>query len=287
MHTRPGLVIPLAHYHQFLVDNGLDVQIAAMLLDDAFRNDGVARAAQLAALRDQIRATPLDPSFLATVEARLDADFPATRMKFRSSTNAEDLEHHTGAGLYESAAGQVGDPIDTVAAAIREVWASVWNFRAFEERDYVSIVHLDVNMAVLVVPSFVDEDANGVAITANIYDPAPGGEDAFTINAQLGEASVVQPGTGITADSLVYYYFHNGQPATYYTRSNLVPGATGVLTRAQLFALGQALAAIRTHFADFYDPPAGYGALPMDVEWKLVGDEIWIKQARPYPGRGA
>jgi hypothetical protein len=286
VNVQPGLVIPLVHYHDFLVATGLDLEIEAMLADEDFQNDGVARADMLEELRATIQATPLDPDFLAMVEARLEADFPSTRMKFRSSTNAEDLEHHTGAGLYESAGGQVGDPIDTVENAIRAVWASVWNFRAFEEREYVSIVHLDVNMAVLVVPSFQDEDANGVAITANIYDPAPGGEDALTINAQKGEVSVVQPPAGITVDSMLYYHFHNGQPATYYTRSNLVPAGQHVLTRAQLFALGQALAAVRTHFGDFYDPPAGYGALPMDVEWKLTGDEIWIKQARPYPGRG-
>ena len=33
-----------------------------------------------------------------------------TRLKLRSSTNAEDLAHHTGAGLYESRSAAVGDP---------------------------------------------------------------------------------------------------------------------------------------------------------------------------------
>ena len=47
---------------------------------------------------------------------------------------------------------------------------------------------------------------------------------------------------------------------------------------------------MRDHFARFFTPPVGYGQLPMDVEWKLVDDGaarvIWLKQARPYPGRG-
>jgi phosphoenolpyruvate synthase/pyruvate phosphate dikinase len=218
--------------------------------------------------------------------ARLDADFPATRMKFRSSTNAEDLERHTGAGLYDSKAGQAHDPNAPVDVALRVVWASTWNFRAFEEREYAGIDHTKVAMAVLVNPSYQDEDANGVAITANIYDPAPGGEDAFYVNAQVGEESVVQPDPSVVADQLMYYWFHNGQPATYYAHSTLVPAGQTVLTRAQLFDLGRQLAALREHFAAFYTPPEGYGRLPMDVEWKLVGDEIWIKQARPYPGRG-
>lgn len=289
--VRDALAVPVHYYRQFLTGNGFDARIDAMLADPGFRGDGDVRRQMLDALRADMLAAPVDPAALATIEAALTRDFPATRMKFRSSTNAEDLARHTGAGLYDSRSGQVGDPLRPVDLALKTVWASVWNLRAFEERDYVGIDHHRVAMAVLATPSFPDELANGVAITANIYDPSPGGEDGFFINAQLGEASVVQPAPGVTADSLLYYHFHVGQPATYYTRSNLIPPGTTVLGRAELFELGRALDAIRTGFADDYAPPPGYGELPMDVEWKLDDSTgtraIWIKQARPFPGRGA
>jgi phosphoenolpyruvate synthase/pyruvate phosphate dikinase len=289
--VRPALVVPMFRYRQFLVANGFDVEIAAMLADPGFRADGNVRRARLADLQTRMRAAPVDPTFLAAFEARLTHDFPATRVKLRSSTNAEDLARHTGAGLYDSKAAEPGDPTRPVDAALRTVWASTWNFRAFEERSYAGIDHLKVAMAVLVAPSFSDEAANGVAITANLYDFAPGGEDAFYVNAQVGETSVVQPDPAIVADQLVYYFFHSGDPATYYTRSSLLPaGQASVLTRAELFDLGQQLAAIRTHFTPLYDAPAGWARLPMDVEWKLVADadgrHIEVKQARPYPGRG-
>lgn len=284
--VRDGLAIPVVFYRDFLVDNGFDTRIAAMLADPQFRNDGNMRRTMLDQLRADMLAAPVDPADLATIETRIEADFPATRMKFRSSTNAEDLAHHSAAGLYDSKAGQVGDPTDPVDVALKTVWASVWNFRAFEERDYVSIDHTQVAMAVLVIPSYGDEDANGVAISANVFDPGPGGEDAFYINGQLGEISVVQPAAGVTCDSLMYYWYHPNQPATYYTHSNMIDPGVTVLSRTQLFQLGQALDAIRTSFDQYYDPPPDYGRLPMDVEWKLVGDEIWIKQARAYPGRG-
>ncbi len=289
--VRDGLVIPVYRYKQFLEQNGFDVEIVAMLADPAFRADGNVRRARLADLQTRMRAAPVDAAFLAALETRLGADFPATRLKFRSSTNAEDLAHHTGAGLYDSRAGQPGDPTRPVDVALRTVWSSTWNFRAFEEREYSGIDHTKVAMAVLVAPSFSDESANGVAITANLYDHAAGGEDAFYINAQVGETSVVQPDPSIVADQLMYYFFHNGQPATYYTHSSkLAAGTATVLTRAELFDLGKQLSAIRTHFAPIYDPPDGWGSLPMDVEWKLVADangrHVEIKQARPYPGRG-
>jgi pyruvate,water dikinase len=288
---RDALAIPVVFYRDFITTNGFDTRIATMLADPGFLADGNVRKTMLATLRADMLAATVPAAALAAIEARIDLDFPATRMKFRSSTNAEDLDGHSGAGLYESAAGQVGDPLAPVDLALKIVWASVWNFRAFEEREYVSIDHADVAMAVLVNPSFGDEDANGVAISANVFDPAPGGEDAFFINAQLGEGSVVEPDPGVTADSLMYYWFHPNQPATYYTRSSLVPAGQTVLSRIELFELGQALDAIRTHFTGIYDPPEGYGRLPMDVEWKLVdegaaGKHIWIKQARSYPGRG-
>ena len=112
--------------------------------------------------------------------------------------------------------------------AIKTVWASVWNFRAFEERSYVGIDHLGVAMAVLANPSFGAEDANGVAITANIYEPVLGGVEAFFINAQVGEESVVEPAPGVTCDSLLYHYLYPNQPATYYAHSSI---ASPVLTR--------------------------------------------------------
>lgn len=287
LRVRAALAIPVVFYQRFVTAHGFDARIAAMLADPGFRGDGNVRKQLLDALRADMLAASVDAADLAAIEGAVQARFGATRMKFRSSTNAEDLERHTGAGLYDSRAGAVGDPRFPVDLALKTVWASLWNVRAFEERDYAGIDHAQIAMAVLVTPSFPDELANGVAITANIFDPAPGGEDGFFVNAQLGEASVVHPPPGVRVDSLLYYHFHAGQPATYYTRSNLTAPGTTVLTRAQLFDLGRALDVIRDGFADDYDPPSGYGALPLDVEWKLHTDgTIWVKQARPYPGRG-
>ena len=290
VHVADGLALPVARYHQFLVDNGLDVRIHAMLADPVFRADGNARRAALLELQADMMAAPVSQELLTALTTRLQTEAPGVRMKFRSSTNAEDLDRFSGAGLYTSAAGAVGDPERPLDVAIKTVWASVWNFRAFEEREYVSIDHEQVAMGVLITPAYVDEVANGVAITANIFDPRPGAEDGFYINAQLGDVGVALPSPGITADQLLLFFFHNGQPATYYVRSNLVAPGTTVLSRAELFALGQALTGIRERFRRDYQPPPGYGFLPVDVEWKLIdtpqGRQIWIKQARPYPGRG-
>ena len=288
--VRDGFVVPVSFYAQFAADNGFDARIAEMLVDEQFRGDGVARRAMLAALQTDILAAPVDPVLVADVEARILDEFGDVRTRFRSSTNAEDLRGHSGAGLYTSKGAQVGDPSDPVVGAIKGVWASLWNFRAFEEREWVGIDHHDVAMALLVYPAYTDEAANGVAITANPFDPGPTGEDAFYVNAQLGEVSVVSPDPGVVADQIVYFHFHAGQPATYLAHSSLVGAGETVLSRGELFDLGNQLTAIRRHFEPFYDPPDGFAQLPMDVEFKLVPDadgrHIEIKQARPWPGRG-
>ena len=285
-----GLAVPVARYREFLVGNGFDVRIHAMLADPGFRADGNVRKAMLLQLQADMMAAPVAPALLAQVTARMQADFPNTRLKFRSSTTAEDLANFVGAGLYTSAPAAVGDPARPIDVALKTVWASVWNFRAFEERDYAGIDHEQVAMAVLMTPAYVDELANGVAVTANIFDPRPGAEDGFYVNAQLGDASVVLPDPGVTADQFLLFFFHNGQPATYYVHSNLVAPGQPVLTRPEMFMLGQALTGIRERFRRDYAPPPGFGFLPVDVEWKLIdtpqGRQIWIKQARPYPGRG-
>lgn len=290
--VRPGFVIPMYEYRRFLEETGISAEILAMLEDPLFRADGNVRRERLAALRDRIRTAPVNPDLVARLETEISARFPGLPVRFRSSTNAEDLDGYTGAGLYTSTGVELGNPDRTIERGIRKVWASLWNQRAFEEREYMQIPHMDVGMAILVHAAYKNERANGVAITANVFDPAPGGEDAFFVNAQLGEVSVVLPDPSILPDSLIYYYFHNGQPATYLTHSTLLEPGQTVLARVELFYLGKALKTIRDHFRRFYAPPQGYGALPMDVEWKLVDDpdgegtRIEIKQARPYPGRG-
>ena len=43
------------------------------------------------------------------------------------------------------------------------VYASLWNFRAFTERDFHRIDHKEAAMGVFVHPSYQDENVNGAA----------------------------------------------------------------------------------------------------------------------------
>ncbi len=275
-----GFGVPVRYYFEFMEQHGFDERVRGLLADPDFTGDPATRDAALEQLRDDIERAPLDEAFQAALQAKLEADYPGTRMRFRSSTNAEDLDGFTGAGLYTSKSGEVGDRSDPPEEAVREVWASVWNFRAFEERSYRSIDHLAVGMALLVHRSFPDEHANGVALTNNPFDRT-GAEPAFFVNAQAGEISVVQPDPGILPDSFLYFWDRPDQPVTFLARSTEVPEGETVLTPEQTRALGEALAKIRAWFAPAYGGPEWWA---MDVEFKIDGDPpaLVVKQARPF-----
>ena len=64
---------------------------------------------------------------------KLARDYPGTTMRFRSSTNAEDLDGFPCAGCYDSHTGDPADWDNNLLRAIRRTWATVWKFRTFEE----------------------------------------------------------------------------------------------------------------------------------------------------------
>jgi hypothetical protein len=282
--------IPCYYYYAFMRDNGLYDKVDAFLQDPAFVSDMEVRSAKLAELRADMQEGQLDPELETKLAAKLAADYQGKKMRFRTSTNSEDLEGFPCAGCYES---HTGDPAkwDSIRDAIRLAYASTWLFRTFEERSYYGVDHKTVVMALLVHEFFADEEANGVAITANIFDKT-GVDPAYYINVQYGgDAEVVHPPKGVSSDQILYYFNSPNQPTSYLAHSNLIPVGTVVLTKYQLYTLGSALSAIHDRFSAAYGPANGNnGWYAMDVEFKFDNDEspaelakLYVKQARPYP----
>lgn len=287
-----GFAIPVFYYWQFMEENGFNERVAGFLKDEKFQSDPATRDKALLQLRTDMMSAPVNEDFKAELVAKLRSEYSGIKMRFRSSTNAEDLDGFTGAGLYTSKSGDLSKGESDVLDAIREVWSSVWYFRAFEERSYRNIDHTQVGMALLVHRSFPDEEANGVAITANIYDPS-GAEPAFYVNAQTEGYSVVLPDPTITSEQFLYYYAMGNQPITYLGYSSMIDQGKTVLTPKQVHELGVALEEIHSFFRPLYGADANKW-YAMDTEFKFdqpVDDPagevvLYMKQARPYPGLG-
>ncbi len=296
--VRPAFGIPMYYYDQFMRENGLWDRLATLLADSRFRGDSAWRAEQLRGFQAAMRAGAVSDELQTAMRARIAALYADTQtatpslLRFRTSTNSEDLEGFPCAGCYES---HSGDPArwSDVLDAIRETYASGWSYRTVEERHYYGVDHRSVGMGLLVHLNYPDEDANGVAVTGNPFD-ASGLDPAFYVNVQFGgDAEVVHPPPGVSSDQFLYYFSQPGQPTTFIARSTLVPAGHTVLTARQTYDLGRALDAIHQRFSPAYGPGASNtGWYAMDVEFKFDNVVPWgtpqliVKQARPYPGRG-
>ena len=251
--------------------------VTQMLVHSKFQTDDDIQEEMLDDLRKAIK-NATSPAWIITALTTMHSSFPTgTSLRYRSSTNNEDLSDFNGAGLYDS---KTQDPDETVAdgidKSIKAVWASLWNRRAFQERDFHRVDHTTVAMGVLVHPNYSDEKVNGVAVS---YDPITGLDGYYYVNAQLGEDLVTNPNANSLPEELL---LDPAGAATVLARSNLAPADKLFMTDAQMIQLRNGLKAIHDHFKTLYNPGAGED-FAMEIEFKITAqNKLAIKQARPW-----
>ena len=277
--------IPLVHSIEHLERSGARALLDELAADDDFVADPRARARGLEQVRARILAEPVEPALLADVEEAVRSRFDEGRVRFRSSSNTEDLPGFNGAGLYTSISAELGDDSRRVDDALRTVWASLYNARAYDERTYARVDESSVAMGVLVHDAFSDEQANGVAVSRNVLEPTRG--DIYYLNAQVGEASVTNPAPGVATEQLVYRW--GRQPPIFYQSASSLLGAFGgdrqtAIDESEVVDLSCALRTIHEAFQPLLDPEARDAWFAMEVEFKFLGAnrQLLIKQARPH-----
>lgn len=278
-----GFSIPFVYYDRFVRENAIDRDIDRLLSRPAVERDQRATRDNLARLRERIEKAPFSPDLLMQIVDRRNAIMGDVGVFVRSSTNSEDLKGFNGAGLYTSVPNVKGDA--ALADAIKTVWASVWNNRAFEARDAAGIDHRSVKAAVLVQQG-VNAQASGVMITQNPFNPDEPG--AVFINAKRGLGMRVVEGRRV-AEQLIYRA--DPESVQLLTRSSddamlsfdekggvrelpVEPGHI-VLTDELARRLARVGLAIQKRF----------GGRPQDIEWLVEDGSVYIVQSRPYlPG---
>jgi rifampicin phosphotransferase len=275
-----GFSIPFSYYEQFIRLNTIDRNIDALLADEKLAREPALMRSALERLRLRIQTAPLPPEMLATLVKRRDDVIGNVGVFARSSTNSEDLKGFNGAGLYSSVPNVKGDA--ALGEAIKLVWASVWNDRAFDARAAAGIDHKSVKAAVLVQRA-MNAESSGVMITQNPFNPADPG--AVFINAKRGLGMRVVEGRRV-AEQLIYradpesvqLLTRSGDDAMLSFDENggvkevsVEPGHV-VLTDDLARRLARAGLAIERMF----------GGEPQDIEWLVIGGVIHIVQSRPY-----
>ena len=269
-----GFAVPFYFYDEFMQFNGFYSMIDAMLDDAEFRANLTTQEVRLARLRSAIRDGRM-PNWMTSALTALQESFPSdTSIRCRSSTNNEDLPGFSGAGLYDSRTQHPDE--GHIAKCITQVYASLWNFRAFAERDFHRIDHLAAAMAVLMHPNYADERANGVAVTA---DPLYGNAATYYVNTQVGENLVTNPQALSAPEEILL------RPAGGYrvvAASNQMPPGELIMSDEQLAQLREYLSRIHEAFAALHGP-APDERFAMEVEFKITSSgALVIKQARPW-----
>lgn len=276
-----AFAIPFYYFDQHIKENHLQDKINALY---AIPKDSVKLLEkELKAFRKEVKNTKVNSELLSKINEKLSAQNDFKNFRFRSSTNAEDMEGFNGAGLYDSKSAILGDTEKTVEKAILDVWSSFWNFRAFQERDLFGINHESCAMGVLVHRSFPDEKANGVLVTKNMYRDK---YDGVTVNVQLGEESVVKPESGVTCDE---FYCHNfngfGSFVVDYRSTSSLNNGKPILTETEIKKLFNISPTLERRLNQLWQKRKMSKAYyPLDIEFKYLGDEkkLYIKQARTY-----
>ena len=270
-----GFAIPFYFYDEFMKAHGFYTRINTMLADEDFQTDFEDQDDRLDDLRDDIKDAET-PQWIITALTAMHATYPAGQsLRYRSSSNNEDLPGFNGAGLYDSKTQHPEETEeDGIDKSFKQVLASLWTFRAFTEREFHRIDHLAAAMGVLVHPNYSDELANGVAVS---FDPIYGTDGFYYVNTQVGEDLVTNPDAHSVPEELL---LRRSGGYTILGTSNLVEPGELLMSADQLRQLRQHLEVIHDHFKGLYNPAAG-DPFAMEIEFKITSENILaIKQAR-------
>lgn len=273
-----GFGIPFYYYDEFMKFNNFYQEVQVMIDNPTFQTDLNFRIDRLKDLRRAIKDAPMPQWMLDDLQAMHDAFPVGTAVRCRSSTNNEDLPGFSGAGLYTSKTQYLDE--GHISKSIKQVYASMWNFRAYEERDFYRVDHFVAAMGLLCHPNFQGEQSNGVGIS---IDPIYETEGTFYLNTQVGESLITNPDpNSVPEELLIYEDPEQGGGYLVLRLSNLVNPGELVMDQVYIDQMREFLSVIHDGFEILYDVVGAEG-FGVDIEYKVTAqDQLIIKQARPW-----
>ena len=243
-----------------------------VLAADAERGDA-------ASARERVLALPIPDavrSAITTAYLRLGAPPVAVR----SSATAEDMAEASFAGQQDTYLGVVG--VEAVLDAVRRCWGSLWTDRAVDYRRQHDIPDEGLALAV-VVQKMVAADTAGVLFT---HDPVTGDDATMLASSSygLGEsvvAALVTPDTfTISRDPAAVMAREIGSK---HTRIDSTPDGGTITTEVtDVDRARQSVSDTQLlRLVDLGERVEAHYGTGQDIEWALVGDELYLLQARP------
>ena len=275
-----GFTIPFYYYDEFVKENNFDDAIGEMLNDQKFVHDPAYRRQRLKEMRERLQHGKIDAHLRAEVLRKVEQSLRGKGLFVRSSSNSEDLPNFSGAGLYTTVPNARGP--EQIIEGVKTVWASLWNFEAYEARERAGVDHLKIFMAVLIQEG-INSESSGVMITTDPFDRDNKGGIYISAKQGLGSkvvegpkvaeqviynsrAKAVQVLTRSAEDSLLTFDEQGG------LKEIPITGERKVLTDDVIRRLVQAALEIRRVF----------GNREQDIEWAYMKGRLYIVQSRPF-----
>ncbi len=276
-----GFGIPYHYYDKFMEKNGFDKIIYNYGYDNDFVHNPRIRRQKLEEFRATIQNGVMDEDLKAEIIKKWTIELGGKPVFVRSSSNAEDLPNFSGAGLYTTVKNVKEE--EKIIEAVKTVWASMWNFDAYESRVRNYVNQSSVQMGVFVQVG-VNMDSGGVMITKDPFDPE--NLNALYVSAVWGHNDPIT-GNKFVPEQLLFNPKSNAiQVLTLSQQESVLKfGENGdliatdekpkrrVLTDANVRALIQVAKRIKTIFGSKKE---------QDIEWGIMNGKIYLLQARPY-----
>jgi hypothetical protein len=272
-----GHAIPFYYYDEFMKHNRFYKYAKELFANSDFLKSEESRIYELSKLRTLIKRGKM-PGWMSDNLSDLYKSYPAgTSLRCRSSTNNEDLPGFSGAGLYGSYTHHKNE--GHLSKSIKQVFASLWNYRAYEEREFYRIDHFSAAMGVLVHPNYSGELANGVAVSDDILYQTKGN---YYVNTQVGEDLVTNPEEQSVPEEVLLDWWRVSRSKVM-RKSNRTKNGKPILSDKHLEELRQHISTIHAKFARLYGYTTNSNNFAMEIEFKITSDgNLAIKQARPW-----
>lgn len=273
-----GVAVPFYFYDEFMKHNGFYALVRKTLAGEQFQNSREVQQRELKKVRALIKKGRMPTWMMAALTNAQKSFAEGTSLRCRSSTNNEDLPGYSGAGLYDSYTHHLEE--GHLSKSIKQVFASLWNFRAFEERDFYRIDHFQTAMGVLIHPNFKKELANGVAVTDDILYETYGN---YYLNSQVGEDLVTNPDAESSPEEVLLSWFERKGHSVVRQADSQVNDGKPLIGDQHLDELREYLKVIHNRFSKLYRRDKNDITFAMEIEFKITNkNKLAIKQARPW-----
>lgn len=268
LHVPRGIAIPFSVQREFL-ESSPAIQQAIGKLKMALQLEAREVDSLCVSVQNLIRKTRLSDTLRERIDEQITSHLiGCSSFVVRSSSNAEDLEDFSAAGVYESLNHVT--TAENLFDSIKEVWASLLSPRSTRLRHEVGI-SLDDSYMGVILQEEVPSEVGGVMVTTNPTNRADFRN--VYLNASLKSVENIVGGTELPLQYLFNTVEGGGRTLSLGDASADLPEDKLQLLSKMAFA-GRLL---QSHFSPDYT-----FSWPVDIEWLANSQGLYILQLRPY-----